>query len=70
MRHLALGSNNKNKTVILECQENENVIQQKQMGQCQDSSKQKQFHSKYFPYQNRGSKVNKASTEEVRIKKP
>lgn len=34
MKHLALGANNKNKTVIMECQENENenIIQKKQMG--------------------------------------
>lgn len=58
--------------MIAECQENENIIQQKQMGQYQGSGKQRRFQSsKYFSYQNRGSKVNKASSEEVRIlKKP
>ena len=50
--------------------ENENIVQQNPMGQCQRSGKQRPFHSNnYFSSQNRGSRVNKTSTEEVRIKK-
>lgn len=36
------------------------------MGKCQGSSEQRQFHSiKHFPYQDRGSQVKKASTDQV-----
>lgn len=72
MKHLDVGSNNKFKTMVMECQknENENIVQQNPMGQCQRSGKQRPFHSNnYFSSQNRGSRVNKTSTEEVRIKK-
>lgn len=42
------------------------TLQSKQMGPRPGSSKRRRFHSnKHFPYQNRGSKVNKASAEEV-----
>lgn len=70
MKRLALGANNKNKTIIMGCQENETLYSKNKWRQYQDSSKQRQFHSnKYFSYQNRAGKVNTDSAEEVRIKK-